>query len=206
MRRSKLASGGSSLGYLFVLVPLLVSTPPLMADDEDDGQDEFSRKGADTCISCHDEEAILSIFRTPHGHPVDANAPFAHEQCESCHQAGAAHSVRRVRRGEGAPADRQFWRAGCDPGCRAERNLHGLPPGRGRPGLARQYATIWSSFRVPIATSHMHRRTECCSSMNRLMFAIRVTRSSARPISNLRYTRCGRARCRVPVVTIPTNR
>jgi len=108
MRRSKLAKGSSRLWYSLVFVALLIAASSLMAADEGDDQDEFSRKGADTCISCHDEEAILSIFRTPHGHPVDANAPFAHEQCESCHQAGAAHSVRRVRRGEERPPIQNF--------------------------------------------------------------------------------------------------
>ncbi len=98
MRRSKLAKGSSRLWYSLVFVALLVVASALMAADEGDDQDEFSRKGADTCISCHDEEAILSIFRTPHGHPVDANAPFAHEQCESCHQAGAQSALLRLPR------------------------------------------------------------------------------------------------------------
>ena len=115
IRRRKLTYGRRRLLFLSALAALLVSAPPLMADDEDNGQAEFSRKGADTCISCHDEEAILSIFRTPHGHPVDANAPFAHEQCESCHQAGAAHSVRRVRRGEERPPIDNFGAQAATP-------------------------------------------------------------------------------------------
>ena len=108
MRRSKLAKRWDRLLYLSVLGASLITASPLMAADEDDGQEEYSSKGADTCLTCHGEEAILSIFRTPHGHPTDPNAPFASAQCESCHGAGAAHGVMRVRRGQERPPMKKF--------------------------------------------------------------------------------------------------
>ena len=56
----------------------------------------YSAKGADTCLTCHNDEKMLLIFRTPHGQGADANAPFAHRQCESCHGAGGTHAGRRM--------------------------------------------------------------------------------------------------------------
>ena len=47
----------------------------------------YSRKGADTCIACHDDGKTLSIFRTPHAQRGDERTPFGHGnlQCEACH-------------------------------------------------------------------------------------------------------------------------
>lgn len=62
---------------------------------------EYSRRGADTCLACHDDAVTLAVFRTPHGVPNDAASPFGHQQlqCEACHGPGDAHSG-RVRRGQ----------------------------------------------------------------------------------------------------------
>ncbi|MYE11880.1 MAG: DmsE family decaheme c-type cytochrome [Gammaproteobacteria bacterium] len=58
---------------------------------------EYSRRGADTCIACHDEAEpfpTLEVFRTVHGHPAVPGSPFetadearfpAGLQCEACH-------------------------------------------------------------------------------------------------------------------------
>jgi len=64
----------------------------------------FSRKGADTCLACHDDQLSLAIFRTKHAVPSDGRSPFGHGQlqCESCHGPGGAHSP-RLRRGEERP-------------------------------------------------------------------------------------------------------
>jgi DmsE family decaheme c-type cytochrome len=69
----------------------------------------YSKKGADTCIDCHDEARILSIFRTPHAQRTDDRTPFGHGklQCESCHGPGAAHSA-RVRSGQERPPINNF--------------------------------------------------------------------------------------------------
>ncbi|WP_455235131.1 DmsE family decaheme c-type cytochrome [Thiogranum longum] len=55
----------------------------------------YTQKGADTCLSCHNDDSMLLIFRTPHGQGSDPNTPFAHLQCESCHGAGGEHAGRR---------------------------------------------------------------------------------------------------------------
>ncbi len=70
------------------------------------GQDsEYSRKGADTCLSCHDNATTLAIFKTKHAVPSDARGPFGHGQlqCEACHGPGDSHAG-RVRRGAERPA------------------------------------------------------------------------------------------------------
>jgi DmsE family decaheme c-type cytochrome len=71
-----------------------------------DGQEsEYSRRGADTCLSCHEDFRTLEIFKTKHANPADSRGPFGHGrlQCESCHGPGDAHSG-RVRRGQERPA------------------------------------------------------------------------------------------------------
>jgi DmsE family decaheme c-type cytochrome len=60
-------------------------------------QAKYSKDGADTCVSCHDEEneyPIFPIFNTKHAVKADLRGPFAHDnkQCESCHGAGANHT------------------------------------------------------------------------------------------------------------------
>ena len=70
------------------------------------GQDgDYSRKGADTCLSCHEDAVTLAVFKTKHAIPSDTDGPFGHGQlqCEACHGPGDAHSG-RVRRGQERPA------------------------------------------------------------------------------------------------------
>ncbi len=66
---------------------------------------EYSRKGADTCLSCHEDQATLAVFKTKHAVPSDSRGPFGHGQlqCEACHGPGDAHSG-RVRRNQERPA------------------------------------------------------------------------------------------------------
>lgn len=55
----------------------------------------YSKKGADTCLGCHDDDpSLLGIFRNAHGSPTNARAPFGHGQlqCESCHGPGDLHA------------------------------------------------------------------------------------------------------------------
>jgi DmsE family decaheme c-type cytochrome len=63
---------------------------------------EYSEKGADTCLGCHDEEAdsltftTAGIFKGRHAHRGNVRAPFGAGglQCEACHGPGARHSVK----------------------------------------------------------------------------------------------------------------
>jgi len=79
---------------------LVLTTGP--ASGQESG---YSRKGADTCLACHDEDAnVLDIFRGRHGVPSDPDSPFGHGQlqCEACHGPGDEHAG-RVRRGQERP-------------------------------------------------------------------------------------------------------
>jgi len=62
-----------------------VAAPPAAAVPE------YTQTGADTCIKCHSEPAVMGIFKTKHAVGADARTPFAQEQCESCHGPGAEH-------------------------------------------------------------------------------------------------------------------
>ena len=52
--------------------------------------DQYSAKGADTCLGCHDDESktysASAIFKTKHAHRGDKRSPFGAGglQCESC--------------------------------------------------------------------------------------------------------------------------
>ena len=89
---------------LLALLSLLFAMPSTpVADDPQDPlmrklmAGDYSRRGADTCLACHDEEEpfpTLDLFRTVHGHPAVAGSPFemarasqspAGLQCEACH-------------------------------------------------------------------------------------------------------------------------
>ena len=91
-----------------ITVLLLLSVPAVSgAQSPDEGSaaadPSYSKKGADSCIACHDEDEpqILTLFRTKHGVPTDPNSPFGDGQlqCEACHGPGAEHS-KRLRRGQ----------------------------------------------------------------------------------------------------------
>ena len=45
----------------------------------------YSKKGADTCLACHDDSETLELFRGKHGVPSDPDSPFGHGQlqCEA---------------------------------------------------------------------------------------------------------------------------
>jgi len=69
----------------------------------------YSREGADSCIKCHDDAGVLSIFRTLHGSRAATDSPFAagELQCEACHGPGGAHAG-RVRGNELRPPIMNF--------------------------------------------------------------------------------------------------
>ena len=63
---------------------------------------EYTEKGADTCLECHDAESDTPTFRTAaifkgrHAQRHDAHAPFGPGglQCEACHGPGARHAAK----------------------------------------------------------------------------------------------------------------
>lgn len=60
--------------------------------------DQYSPKGADTCLGCHDDEgstySAAAIFKSKHGQRSDKRSPFGAKglQCEACHGPGALHA------------------------------------------------------------------------------------------------------------------
>ena len=60
--------------------------------------DQYSAKGADTCLGCHDDEgagySATALFKTKHAHRGDKRSPFGPGglQCEACHGPGALHA------------------------------------------------------------------------------------------------------------------
>lgn len=85
---------------LAALVLAAIAAPASAQDDEA----KYSRKGADTCFQCHDDQVTLAVFRTKHAVPSDSDSPFGHGQlqCEACHGPGGDHAG-RVRRGQERP-------------------------------------------------------------------------------------------------------
>ena len=61
----------------------------------------YSKKGADTCLTCHDDAVTLAVFHGKHGQPTDPRSPFGKGQlqCEACHGPGGDHT-KRVKKGE----------------------------------------------------------------------------------------------------------
>jgi DmsE family decaheme c-type cytochrome len=63
---------------------------------------EYSEKGADTCLGCHDPDSdspgfsTAAIFKSKHAQRGNVHAPFGKGglQCEACHGPGARHAAR----------------------------------------------------------------------------------------------------------------
>jgi DmsE family decaheme c-type cytochrome len=84
-----------ALALTVVAVGGLVPPPAGAEDAAAPAASGYSKKGADTCLGCHNDDAALAgLFRTAHGRPGDPRAPFGHGQlqCEACHGPGDAHA------------------------------------------------------------------------------------------------------------------
>ena len=74
----------------------VVINKALLVDPSPMGEGLYSRKGADTCLKCHDEDykyPIYPVFFSKHGDRNDKRTPMAQLQCESCHGPGRAHAT-----------------------------------------------------------------------------------------------------------------
>jgi DmsE family decaheme c-type cytochrome len=88
-----------------LLLGLLLLAQPLLLQAQD-----YSRTGADTCISCHGEDSgkpATAIFFTKHASRSDPGTPFSDLQCETCHGPGKEHA-RGQRRGQDVKPVRVF--------------------------------------------------------------------------------------------------
>lgn len=52
---------------------------------------QYAPRGADTCLTCHNNPAITAIVESPHGLKSNPRTPFANHECESCHGASPNH-------------------------------------------------------------------------------------------------------------------
>ncbi len=71
---------------------------------------QYSKKGADSCLKCHDEDndyPILPLFKTKHGERHDSRTPMAKLQCETCHGAIGDHK-KTAKKGEKKSPIRAF--------------------------------------------------------------------------------------------------
>jgi DmsE family decaheme c-type cytochrome len=77
---------------------------------------EYSKKGADTCLGCHDDEVTLAVFHGKHGQPAEPRSPFGKGQlqCEACHGPVGDHA-KRVKKGETRPPVIRFSRDSAAP-------------------------------------------------------------------------------------------
>ena len=90
----------------FITLVIATTMLLLLTASSASGQDpKYSREGADSCLSCHDDDAVLALFKGAHGNPADSSGPFGHGQlqCEACHGPSGDHAG-RVRRGQERPA------------------------------------------------------------------------------------------------------
>lgn len=88
--------------WLTLSAPVFAQQEPPPADAAIAGQTEYTKRGADTCLKCHDEDneyPIMPIFNTKHAQMADKRTPFAGRQCEACHGPGRAHA-KKVRPGK----------------------------------------------------------------------------------------------------------
>jgi DmsE family decaheme c-type cytochrome len=91
-------------GLLLLLCSLGASISMGQTAEEPEAEVPYSKKGADSCFACHDDQVTLAVFRTAHAVPSDSRTPFGHGQlqCEACHGPGGDHAA-RVRRGQERP-------------------------------------------------------------------------------------------------------
>lgn len=73
-----------------LLVPAIYSataqTPATTAEDL-----IYAPRGADTCLTCHNNPTVTPILSSKHGNRSDPRTPFANHDCESCHGASPTH-------------------------------------------------------------------------------------------------------------------
>ena len=123
-------TASTALTFLFALLPLVVNAEPRRLDSNHAdlihklGAGDYSRRGADTCLGCHDETYPFptgEVFATRHGHPAIVGSPFesaeraqppAGLQCEACHGPIGEHGEQILADGEQRESIINFGRRG----------------------------------------------------------------------------------------------
>jgi len=105
--------------FLGVIALLMLLSQNVLAADPAAKQTNksYSKKGADTCLKCHDEDneyPVLPIFKTKHGELNDPHTPMAKLQCETCHGPVGDHK-KKAKKGEKKAPIRAFGKNAWTP-------------------------------------------------------------------------------------------
>lgn len=76
-------------GVTFLLLCLFSITVP--ADTPSKNTHQVQQNNLTTCLVCHVDPKISTIFDTPHAQEGDSRTPFANQACETCHGLGLEH-------------------------------------------------------------------------------------------------------------------
>ena len=99
------AWGARWVGWLIAATLVAAGVPCAFGAVEPQPPPGYSKRGADTCLKCHDEDyhyPVVDIFHTKHARQDDPRTPFAGLQCEACHGPSRAHTE-KVMPGERRP-------------------------------------------------------------------------------------------------------
>ena len=120
---------------------------------------EYSHRGADTCIPCHQASMPLSamaIFDTPHAAIDDPRSPFGQLQCESCHGPGKDHARSQRGGGDVQPAV-TFGNRAATPATEQNAVCLGCHESHGRLGWI---GSMHEAQQVPCAACHQIHRSK----------------------------------------------
>lgn len=93
----KLKTSTLATATLLMLLALgalgLYHAEPVLAqtDSGANAEAQYAPRGADTCLTCHNNPKVTSILSSPHGLKSNPRTPFANQACESCHGASPTH-------------------------------------------------------------------------------------------------------------------
>ena len=110
-RQLAFRAGPLAFFLAFTVIISCLAVEPVLAEKEDEqiqplikkfNQGKYSKKGADSCLKCHDQDSELDatkIFANRHGVLTDPKAPLGQLQCETCHGPLGKHG-KRPRKGK----------------------------------------------------------------------------------------------------------
>lgn len=87
-RAERPRAGSTRLGsHSLILAAVIVCVVPATAE----ARDQYSDKGFQGCLECHETPDVMGILETAHAKESDPNTPASQKQCQSCHGPSAIH-------------------------------------------------------------------------------------------------------------------